>query len=93
MFGYNDKDNKLLYSSLIFLALYIALVVIIVRPVSVFDTFWHLQMGKDLVENGLSPWVDHYSVSYLGKEIYPVPVMFQVLLYRFVSFFGEDQGF
>ena len=93
MYCYNDKYKNLIYSSLVFLALYIMLTVIIVRPVSVYDTFWHLQMGKDLVMNGLSPWVDHYSVTYLGKEIYPVPVMFQGLLYRFVSFFGEAQGF
>ena len=93
MFCCNDKNKIFLYSGLIFLALYIILIVIIVRPITVYDTFWHLQMGKDLVENGLSPWIDHYSVSYLGEDIYPVPVMFQVLLYRFVSFFGESQGF
>jgi hypothetical protein len=63
------------------------------RPVAAYDTFWHLQMGKDLLEQGLSPWVDHYSVSYLGKEIYPVPVMFQTLLYQFISLFGEENGF
>ncbi|MDT8282822.1 MAG: hypothetical protein RQ982_08430 [Gammaproteobacteria bacterium] len=93
MFRVANNNRDIVYSGLIFLIAYIILAVFIMRPVVAYDTFWHLQMGKDLVEQGLSPWVDHYSVRYLGKEIYPVPVMFQTLLYQFVSFFGEQQGF
>jgi hypothetical protein len=63
------------------------------RPIFAFDTFWHLQMGKDLLESGLSPWVDHYSFSYPGKEIYVVPVLFRLLLHQFVALFGESEGF
>ena len=93
MFCGAGKSRDIVYSGLVFLIAYIMLTVIIMRPVAAYDTFWHLQMGKDLLGQGLSPWFDHYSVSYLGKEIYPVPVMFQTLLYKFVSFFGEQQGF
>ncbi|GMR15776.1 MAG: hypothetical protein BMS9Abin31_0066 [Gammaproteobacteria bacterium] len=93
MFRVANKNHDIVYSALVFLFAYIILAVIIMRPVAAYDAFWHLQMGKDLMEQGLSPWVDHYSVRYLGKDIYPVPVMFQVLLYQFVSFFGEQEGF
>ena len=93
MFRLANKSHDMVFSVLIFLVAYIILAVIISRPVSAYDTFWHLKMGQDLIEQGLSPWIDHYSVRYLGEEIYPVPVMFQVLLYQFVNFFGEQQGF
>ena len=85
--------RDLYISGIIFLLIYIILLVTIMRPVVAYDTYWYLQMGKDLLEQGLSPWVDHYSISYLGKDIYPVPVMFQTMLYRFVAAFGEEQGF
>ena len=89
-----DKENyNLLCSLLIFLVCYILLALIAMRPIIAFDTFWHLQMGKDLMEGGLSPWVDHYSFSYPGKEISAIPVFFQILVYQFVSIFGEDEGF
>lgn len=93
MFRVANNNRDIVYSGLVFLIAYIILAVFIMRPVVAFDTFWHLQTGKDLIEQGLSPWVDHYSVRYLGKDIYPVPVMFQTLLYQFVSFFGEQDGF
>lgn len=89
-----DKHNRhLLYAGLVFLTCYILLAIIAMRPVAAFDTFWHLQMGRDLIEQNLSPWVDHYSVRYEGNVIDPVPVMFQVLLYKFVNLFGEQDGF
>lgn len=93
MFGVANKNHDTVYSGLVFLITYIVLAVIIMRPVASYDTFWHLQMGKDLLEQDLLPWLDHHSVRYLGKEIYPVPVMFQTLLYQFVAFFGEQDGF
>lgn len=57
------------------------------------DAYWHLQMGRDWIQNGLSPWIDHYSFTYPGAEISPVPVMFQAALYTFVALFGEEHGF
>lgn len=88
-----DKDRQLIYSGIVFFICYVLLAVIALHPVYAYDTFWHLQMGKDLVEHGLSPWVDHYSFSYLGSTITSVPVIFQVVLYKFVALFGEQQGF
>ena len=89
-----DKENlHIVYSGLVFLVCYILLAVIAMRPIVSFDAFWHLQMGKDLLETGLSPWVDHYSFSYQGKVISSVPVLFQMLLHQFVAFFGESEGF
>ena len=93
MFHLGNKNHYLLYSIVVFLVCYILLALIAMRPVFALDSYWHLQMGKDFVEKGLSPWVDHYSFSYPGKEISTVPVIFQVLLYQFVSLFGEGQGF
>jgi len=89
----NKEDLNTLYTFLVFLVGYIIIATIAMRPVASYDGFWHLQMGKDLVENGLSPWIDHYSFSFYGKEISTVPVIFQVLLYKFVSVFGESKGF
>ena len=93
MFNVTAGNRDIVFSGIVFLFAYIILAVIVSSPIVAFDTFWHLQMGKDLVENDLSPWIDHYSVRYQGQEIYPVPVMFQVLLYKFVSTFGEQEGF
>ena len=89
-----DKENRhILYTCLAFFVCYVLLAVIAMRPIVSFDAFWHLQMGKDMLETGLSPWVDHYSVRYLGDEISSVPVLFQMLLHQFVSLFGESEGF
>ncbi len=93
MFRIVKENRQIVYSSFVFLICYILLAIIAMRPVFAFDTFWHLQMGKDLLEAGLSPWVDHYSFSYPGKEISTIPFLFQVLLSQFVAFFGESEGF
>lgn len=93
MFRINKDNLNVFYILLIFIVCYLILLVIAMRPISTFDGFWHLQMGKDLVENGMSPWVDHYSFSFYGKEISTIPVLFQVLLFGFVSAFGESDGF
>lgn len=57
------------------------------------DVFWHLQTGKDWLENGLSPFADHYSFTYEGQTISGSPFMFQAMLYFIVSLFGLDTGF
>lgn len=50
-------------------------------------------MGKDLIENGLSPYKDHYSFTYANETIVTPPVFFQVGLYTLVNIFGERAGF
>jgi hypothetical protein len=62
------------------------------NPVSL-DAFWHLQMGRDWIEQGLSPWVDHYSFTFAGHPISNPPVAFQALLHFLVSQFELRTGF
>ena len=38
-----------------------------------FDAFWHLKMGQDWVEKGLSPFQDHYSIVFFGADIKSIP--------------------
>jgi len=82
--------ESLLISALIFAFCYVCLTFLALRPPYAFDSFWHLQMGLDLIKNSLSPWVDHYSFTYYKEEIGPVPVLFQVILAIFVDTFGGN---
>ncbi|MDH5573188.1 MAG: hypothetical protein OEY89_15610 [Gammaproteobacteria bacterium] len=93
MQGFYKASKNTTYSITIFIICYIFLLIFALSPPSAFDSYWHLQMGRDLLENGLSPWIDHYSFTNYGKEISSVPIAFQVLLASFVSIFGEDRGF
>ena len=70
-----------------------SLILTSLRSPVAFDPFWHLQMGKDWLENGLSPWVDHYSFTYNGQNIINPPVFFQALLYLSASHYGVETGF
>jgi hypothetical protein len=58
-----------------------------------YDAYWHLRMGLDWVEHGLSPWRDHYSFTYPQAPITSPPAVFQAGLYGFYSLFGEYWGF
>lgn len=71
----------------------VALAVTAMRTAVDYDAYWHLQMGKDWLLNGLSPWRDHYSFTYPGAEISGPPVAFQALLYLAVDTLGEYGGF
>ena len=53
-----------------------------------YDSFWHLKMGEDWVENGLSPWQDNYSFTCRDSEIVSLPVYFQAALQVMVECFG-----
>lgn len=54
-----------------------------------YDLWWHLRMGMDWLENGLSPWQDHYSFTYLGESIANPPVVFQAVFWQMTDWFGE----
>jgi len=56
------------------------------------DSFWHLKMGLDWLENDLNLWRDHFSFTFSGKEIHGTPYMFQILLGWLVTQFGLDSG-
>lgn len=87
------EKRKILIVGGILLIAFVSLVVTSLRSPIAADPFWHLQMGKDWLENGLSPWVDHYSFTYNGKAITNPPVVFQGLLHLAVSQFGTRTGF
>ena len=87
-----EKRKLIIVGGILFVALGALMVTSLRIPVAL-DTFWHLQMGKDWLENGLSPWVDHYSFTYSGHAITNPPVIFQVLLYLATSKFGLVTGF
>lgn len=56
-----------------------------------YDSFWHLRTGLDWIENGLSPWRDHYSFTFYGEPIRSA-YQFDVFYYGLVELFGEDFG-
>jgi len=58
-----------------------------------YDGFWHLKMGQDWIEHGLSPWKDHYSFTFNGEKVDSPPVGFQVALYGLVEVLGVNGGF
>ena len=58
-----------------------------------YDSFWHLKMGEDWVENGLSPWQDNYSFTYRGSRIESPPVFFQVAIHSLVKWLGLESGY
>ena len=87
------ERRKLMVVGGVILIAFSALIVTSLRSPVALDPFWHLQMGKDWIENGLSPWVDHYSYTYQGHAITNPPVIFQALLYFTTSQFGLETGF
>lgn len=62
-------------------------------PFVSYDAYWHLKMGEDLLSNGLSPRVDHYSFTFPNQPVSSVPYLFQIILSIFVSAFGSPEGF
>ncbi len=57
-----------------------------------YDSFWLLRTGQDLIENGLSPWIDHYSFTQNGEPIGAPRYIFSSIYYGFVKLFGEQGG-
>lgn len=93
MLNKDDKKIEIFFSGLVLLLCYFILVGYCLSPQSALDTYWHLQMGKDFLENDLSPFIDHYSFTFSGEKISSVPVLFQITLASFVSVFGDITGF
>lgn len=87
-----ESNRQFVIGAVVLLCCAITIVISLRNPID-YDSFWHLQMGKDLVENGLSPYQDHYSFTYNNETITSPPVLFQVGLYGFVKLFGEWGGF
>jgi hypothetical protein len=86
-----EQNRRLLMTGLA-LAVLAVLAVTAMRNPSSYDAFWHLQMGKSWIEEGLVPWIDHFSFTFHGQEIVGAPILFQVLLHFFVSVLGIETG-
>ena len=87
-----EKKRKLIISGIAILCLAMLLVTVRRNNISL-DSFWHLKMGLDWLENSLSFWRDHYSFTFNGKEITNPPYIFQTLLGWLVMQLGLDTGF
>ena len=69
----------------------VALVAFIeIKPAN--DLFWHLRMGRDLLEHGLTPFRDHYSFTFPDAPIKWVAWVFQVTSYACYKFLGGALG-
>ena len=86
-----EGRRRFAQASIVILALATLYVSALRNPID-YDEFWHLRMGMDWVENGLSPWQDHYSFTFRGHQITNPPVAFQAVLYLAVEYFGERAG-
>lgn len=58
-----------------------------------YDSFWHLKTGDDLLNKGLSPFIDHYSFTFFNMEIASPTIIFEIILSFFVSLFGFSEGY
>ena len=56
------------------------------------DLYWHLKVGEDFLFNGLNPFVDHYSVDFVGKKFLNYTLIFDSLAAVFYSLAGGEQG-
>jgi hypothetical protein len=91
-FEQTEHKRKLLVGGTIIICL--AMLALTTRRYNVsYDSFWHLQTGLDWLRNGLSPWRDHFSFTFNGKEIINPPYLFEILLGWLVSQFGLEPGF
>ena len=88
---YLNQYKVLIIAGVLLFVSGILLVSSMYNPVG-FDLYWHLQMGRDWLENGLSPWIDHYSFTFQGAEIAGPPFIFQALLHFFDSLLGFESG-
>ena len=71
-----EKHRSILISGMVILGIAM-LGLTAMRNTSSFDVFWHLRMGSSWIEDGLVPWIDHFSFTYQGQEVVGPPFMFQ----------------
>ncbi len=90
-FEKTEQKRNLLISGIIILCL--AMLIVTVRRNNVsYDSYWHLKMGLDWLQNNSSLWLDHFSFTFFGKEISGPPYLFQVFLGWLVTQFGLYTG-
>ena len=87
-----EARRRFILTSLLIVTSGILFVTALRNPVD-YDGYWHLAMGRDLLEHGLSPFRDHYSFTFNNAEVRSPPWLFQSFLYLCVYLFGEHGGF
>ncbi|MBV1931621.1 MAG: hypothetical protein KUG71_07880 [Porticoccaceae bacterium] len=87
-----EARKRPVVGTLLLLCVAVLIITALRDPVD-YDGYWHLQMGKDWIENGLSPYKDHYSFTHQDETIKSPPVVFQAGLYVMVKLFGDVLGF
>ena len=74
------------------LALFLLLVAAFLawRPLPAGDLFWHLNVGRTVLEEGTIPWTDRWSFTSPGKSWTPHALAFDVLLGTVAAIGGLD---
>ena len=91
-FEHMEQKRKLLIGGTTIICL--TLLAVTTRRFNIsYDSFWHLQMGLDWLENGDSLWQDHFSFTFKGADIASPPYVFEVSLAWLVTQFGLESGF
>jgi hypothetical protein len=86
-----EEHRKLLISGLALVC--IAIIFVAIRRFNIApDSYWHLKTGLVWLQDGISPWRDHFSFTYGGKAIRP-PIVFDVVIAWLVQTFGTESGF
>jgi hypothetical protein len=67
---------------------YGAVAIIVMRPVTDPDVWWHLRTGQWIVEHRAVPWTDPFSVYGLGKPWIAYNWLFEIVLYALDRAFG-----
>tara|TARA_B100000749_G_C18450156_1_gene476133 strand:+ start:43810 stop:45852 length:2043 start_codon:yes stop_codon:yes gene_type:complete len=68
------------------------IMVICFSNLSSYDVYWHLHMGLDFIEKGLSLFKDHVSIDFRGEEVSNSSWLFQIFLALFYKIDGSFLG-
>jgi len=85
-----EHRRKLLIGGTVIICL--AMLAVTVRRYNIsYDSFWHVKIGLDWLEHGLSPWRDHFSFTFNGAAV-GAPYIFEGILGWLVINFGLEPG-
>ncbi len=56
------------------------------------DLHWHIKQGLNLLEQGLSPFIDHFSFTFPGQKINQSPWLFDLIIGFLYKYFGYFWG-
>ena len=87
----NHKNAILIY--MVFVFSFLLLLLQSIQPIHPFDEFFYLQAGKDYLEKGLSPWIDHYSYTFPGEEVSYFPFLYGITFASIVNYFDLIFGY